>query len=422
MGLERKRGKLMALNRYIIGLDREVFAKRYGDVGWLDGVTYVITLDDDTKISAHAALELISIMAHPANKPIYDANSRRTVSGYSILQPWPRLARSETATWYQTIFVALDDSPDVFDPRPNLYQDLFAEGSYYGKGIYNVRALAEAVDAQMRPNWILSHDLLEGCFARSAIASDVAITEPSCANYRIEAHRRHRWIRGDWQLVPWAIARYVGRADGRYDLNRLSALSRWKILDNIRRSLIAPAMLAACLVAWTIAPYRWWITVEVLALLVVEKLVWSINDVVPKEDRRGIRAASPTRQFALFWLQTASRIAFLLHDSYIAVSAISVALWRMCVSRRRLLDWTPFHQLNYKQKSSLVSWIVEMRGSLIATCVLVAAVVIYRPQVLRYAFPILLLWILAPFLGAISSLAVHRQGSPTPGDVGQLAH
>lgn len=419
MGFERKRGKLMDLNRYILGRARVIFEHQYGDVDWLAGVKYVITLDDDTRLSAPAAQELVACIAHPENAPIYDPEYRRVVAGYAVLQPRPRpLPLDGNASWYERICVTADSSPDVSSPRFNLYQDLFGEGSFYGKGIYDVRAFTEAVENEIPTDSILSHDLIEGCFARSGIVSDIAISEPSCRDYRSEFRRRHRWIRGDWQSLPWALRSRVTRAQGDRSQNRFSALSRWKIIDNVRRSVIPVAIVGICAIAWSLTPQKWWPTAAALCLVMVEDALWTADCIVRRPDTGGGHLAFAAKETARCALRLILKVVFLLHDSYVAASAAATALWRMCITRKKLLAWTPFHHSTESIDFGLRSWIKDMQGSLAVACSAVAALIAFRSPAMPHAIPLLLLWILAPAVGAVTSGQHQRRtasDAPTSG-------
>jgi hypothetical protein len=252
MSYERKRGKLGELNALLRGDGADAFSDLVGDPTVLAGVRFVITLDTDTQMPRNAARLLVATMAHPLNRPRFDPEKGIVVDGYSILQPrvgvsLPGAGRS----WFSRLF-----SGDVgIDPYTkgisDVYQDVFQEGSYTGKGIYDVDAFEKAVGGRFPQNAVLSHDLIESCYARSALVSDVELYEeyPSCFNADVK--RRHRWIRGDWQIAQWLLRRVPG-GDGRRMVNPLSALSQWKIFDNLRRSVVPLALLLLLVASWTL--------------------------------------------------------------------------------------------------------------------------------------------------------------------------
>ncbi|HVY68403.1 MAG TPA: cyclic beta 1-2 glucan synthetase, partial [Verrucomicrobiae bacterium] len=254
MGYERKRGKLAELNRVLRGGIPENFSEIVGDLSILPRVKYVITLDTDTQLPRDAARQLAGTMAHPLNRPAYDPARGRVVDGYTILQPrvavsLPGASRSRFAKLF-----AGDPGIDPYTRSvSDVYQDLFHEGSFIGKGIYDVDAFEQALSGKFPENRILSHDLIEGSYARSGLVTDVQLFEEFPARYLADTRRRHRWMRGDWQIATWLLPRVPG-ADARRVANPLSGLSRWKIFDNLRRSLVPVAVLALLVIGWIAAP------------------------------------------------------------------------------------------------------------------------------------------------------------------------
>jgi cyclic beta-1,2-glucan synthetase len=230
----------------------------------LGSIRYVITLDTDTQLPRDAASALIGNLAHPLNRPVYDTGKGRVVEGYAILQPRATISlmsagQSRFARWFAGEAGLDPYTREVSD----VYQDVFGEGSFVGKGIYDVDAFRQAVDGRFPENLILSHDLLEGGYARSALVTDVELIEEHPASYAVEASRRHRWIRGDWQLAGWLLPNVPGPPgpDGSRETrqrNPLSFLSRWKLFDNLRRSLVAPALLLLLLGGWLLGPAWLW--------------------------------------------------------------------------------------------------------------------------------------------------------------------
>ena len=217
------------------------------------GVRYVITLDADTRLPRETARRLVGKMAHPLNRPRFDAATRRVVEGYGVLQPrvTPSLPIGREGSLFQRVF----SSPGGIDPYAaavsDVYQDLFGEGSYTGKGIYDVDAFEAALDGRVSENTLLSHDLFEGIFARAGLASDIEVVEEFPSRYDVAAGRQHRWARGDWQLLPWIFGRADLSADAR-SAGALPPIGRWKMLDNLRRSLSAPTGVAALVAGWTL--------------------------------------------------------------------------------------------------------------------------------------------------------------------------
>ena len=235
----------------------------------LSNVKYVITLDTDTQLPRDAARQFVGAMAHPLNRARYDEHKQRVCEGYGILQP--RVAVSLPGT-NRSRYARLNGSEPGIDPYTravsDVYQDLFGEGSFIGKGIYEVDAFERALAGRFPENRILSHDLLEGCYARAGLLSDVQLYEeyPSC--YSADVSRRHRWIRGDWQLAGWLLPRVPGPG-ARRQKNPLSGLSRWKLFDNLRRSLVPSALTLLLLLGWTVLSPFWLWTLSVIGIILI---------------------------------------------------------------------------------------------------------------------------------------------------------
>ncbi len=273
MGYERKRGKLAALNSLLRGKPGDSFSLIVGETSVLPGMRYVITLDTDTQLPRDVAQQLVGTIAHPLNRARFDQGSRRVREGYGILQP--RVAESMPVGG-RSVFLRLFGGESGVDPYSrtvsDVYQDAFGEGSFIGKGIYDVDAFIRVAGDQFPDNLILSHDLLEGCYARTALASDVQLYESSPQRYLADVSRRHRWVRGDWQITPWMLP-WVPGPSGRRLRNPISALSRWKIFDNLRRSLVAPALLLVLFAGWSTLYPPWFWTLVVAAISLAPTLL-----------------------------------------------------------------------------------------------------------------------------------------------------
>ena len=259
MGWERKRGKLAEFNRFVLGGAEGAFTVVVGELEQIRRVRYVVSLDSDTILPPDAAPLLVGALAHPLNRAAYDPGLGRVVRGYGILQP--RVGVSLPSA-HRSIFASIHSGHPGVDPYTtavsDVYQDLYGEGSFTGKGIYDVEAFERATHGRFPENTLLSHDLIEGNYARAGLATDVVVYDDYPSRYLTFARRKHRWIRGDWQLLPWLMPRVPG-PDGP-EPNRLSLLSRWKIVDNLRRSTVEPAQLAFLVAGWVLSlstPMRW---------------------------------------------------------------------------------------------------------------------------------------------------------------------
>jgi cyclic beta-1,2-glucan synthetase len=341
MGWERKRGKLADFNRFVRGGAPGAFSTVVGDVAALRGVRYVITLDADTVLPPGTAARLVGALAHPLNRAGYDARAGRVTRGYGILQP--RVGVSLPSA-HASRFAAIHSGHPGVDPYTtavsDVYQDLYGEGSFTGKGIYDLDAFERATHGRFPENALLSHDLIEGSYARAGLATDLELYDDYPARYLTHARRRHRWIRGDWQLLRW-LGRRVPGPDGP-EPNRLSLLSRWKILDNLRRSTVEIAQLAFLAAGWLFlpgSPLRWTIlgALAVAAPWIVSLLLAALR---PPRDRSwrayyaavGRDAATSARQVGL-------ALAFLPHQAWLSTDAIVRTLGRLFVTRRHLLEW-----------------------------------------------------------------------------------
>lgn len=344
MGYERKRGKLAALNKLLCYGTQDAFSSVIGNVPILAGVKYVITLDTDTQLSRDSARQFVGAMAHPLNRPRYDATLQRVVAGYGILQP--RVAASLMGS-SRSRYARLCSQDSGIDPytrtTSDVYQDVFGEGSFTGKGIYDVAAFEKALEGRFPENAILSHDLLEGCYARSGLLSDVHLFEEAPASYGVDVARRHRWIRGDWQIAHWILPTIPG-ADGLSRPNPLSFLSRWKLLDNLRRSLTPAALLCLLLFGWAIlsSPVLW--SVALLGLILLPPLLYStINMLQKSKDMTlGQHIVASARQISDLCNPAILSLACLPYEAWFSLDAVVRTLWRMNVSRRRMLEWTTF--------------------------------------------------------------------------------
>jgi cyclic beta-1,2-glucan synthetase len=401
MGRERKRGKLEEFNALLRGECLDCFSEIIGDRSVPAKVKYVVTLDTDTQLPRDAVRQLAGAMAHPLNRPAFDATRRCIVEGYGILQP--RVATmlpTASRSWFVRLFAAdvgLDPYTRVVS---DVYQDLFGEGSFIGKGIYDVDAFRQTC-LVFPDNTILSHDLIEGIHARSGLLTDVELYEDFPSRYSVDAKRRHRWIRGDWQIARWLLPR-VPAADGRLTTNQLSALSRWKIFDNLRRSLASTGMVMlvvmACLMPWP------WLAAGAVLLVVSLLLALPMFSVATELCRRPVdlswmlhlRAFGPAlaRRAGQFYLT----IAFLPYDAYLSLDAVGRTLARILWSRRHMLEWTTSSDAARQTGSGWRSYCRTMVAAPVLSVVLLLLVGLAQPGNLPATFSLLSLWFASPLL------------------------
>lgn len=403
IGHERKRGKLAALNRLLRGGAADAdFSAAIGSTALLAQVRYVITLDADTRLPRDAAREFVATLAHPLNRARIDPALGRVTRGYGILQP---SVGSSMSGHRITRYARLFGSEPGIDPYTrtvsDVYQDLFGEGSFVGKGIYDVDAFEQTLDGRLPDNRILSHDLLEGCYARAGLVSDVRLFEDYPARYATDVKRRARWIRGDWQLLPWLLP-WVPDAAGRYRRNPLSALSRGKLLDNLRRSLVPIAATALLAIGWLWLPRPAAWTAWLLGLFVLPMVVPALHDLVAKPLDMAWRMHLGTlvKAWATQLQRALLALACLPYEAGYAASAIVRTLWRMLVSRRRLLQWHASGDVARRLGRGNAAELGGMAPAALGALALLGLLAWRQPHALWVATPILALWIVAPALMA----------------------
>jgi cellobiose phosphorylase len=431
MGYERKRGKLMEFNALLRGGASsprgissegpssdsdlsipwgESFSEIVGDTTILPSIKYVITLDTDTQLPREAARQLVGTMAHPLNRPVFDEVRGVVNEGYSILQPRVGVSLpSSRRSWFVRLFAG-DAGIDPYTREvSDVYQDVFREGSFIGKGIYEVDAFERAMQGRFPENAVLSHDLLEACHARSGLVSDVEFYEEHPSRYNVDIDRRHRWIRGDWQITQWLLPRVPG-SDARRIANPLSALSQWKIFDNLRRSLVPIALMVLMLGNWLLLPQLGSLgSLLVIVIITLPGLLAALVNVFRKSadlpwtmHLRSV-AASGSRQLGQIFLT----FVFLPYDALISLDAIGRTLLRLLVTHKRLLEWQTSGDSERATRADLTGFYATM---LIAPMVALAAglfLALKQPAQLSLALPILGLWLAAPWIAWWISQAIE---------------
>ena len=411
MGYERKRGKLADLNALLLDGNADGFSLVLGDIEALAGTKYVITLDTDTQLPRDAARQFVGTMAHPLNRPVFDAGLQRVRAGYGILQP---RASGALPVANQSRYARLFGGEPGIDPYTrtvsDVYQDLFGEGSFIGKGIYDVAAFEQALGGRFPENRILSHDLLEGCYARSGLLSDVQLYEEYPARYVADVNRRYRWIRGDWQLASWLLPRVPGPDAERRD-NPLSELSRWKLFDNLRRSLVPAALTLLLLFGWMASASPWFWTLAVLGILLVPALATALLDLLrkPSEMRLGAHLAADAQAAGERLLQTGFALATLPHEAYYSLDAILRTLARLLITHKRLLEWHASGDREQLTRGDLADSLRAMWFAPVLAIATAVTLVATNPAVLAAAGPILLLWLTSPAIAWWMSLPIPRR-------------
>lgn len=399
MGWERKRGKLAELNQLLRGATDTSFSVISSPLP--NDIRYVITLDADTRVLHGTVRQMIGKMAHPLNRPVLDAGSGRVTVGYGILQPrvTADLPLGVASSIYQQVF----SSPGGIDPyvsaTSDLYQDLFGEGSFTGKGIYDVDAFEATLAGRVPENTMLSHDLFEGVFARAALASDIEVIEDFPTRYDVDIRRRHRWVRGDWQLLPWIFGRKSAGSG-------LPALGRWKMIDNLRRSLLAPTAVLALFAGWLMPPavaLIW--TTWVVAMLALPRLLPLPFGLIPAKFDVTLRS-----HFAALGRDTLTALGqiglsiILLADSALSnLDAILRTLWRLAVSRRNLLEWVTAARLGGSAAPSVAVQYLRMAPGMLLGLGAWAIAAWANPSVMPWIAPFAFAWLAAPAVARIVS-------------------
>ena len=403
MGWERKRGKLHELNLLLRGDGDTTFLPL--DAPLPEGVVYVMTLDADTRTTRDAVSKLIGKLAHPLNRPHFDAAAKKVSAGYTILQPriTPSLTTGDEASFLQRVFSSdrgLD--PYVFAVS-DLYQDVFGDGTFTGKGLYHIDAFEAALKDRFDENAILSHDLVEGAFARSALVTDVELVEDYPTRYSVDASRQHRWARGDWQLL-------------RFILNPLSgvpALSRWKMVDNLRRTLTPIFWVMAAIAGWTLLPFTQaaqWQALLILTLFMAPTFN-IVNGLFPKSldtTPRGHFSAL-ARDIAFGTANVALRVVLMAHSAWMMGDAIIRTLYRLFVSRKNLLEWRTASQAHKSGANDLGSYYSAMYGAVIIGVVGLAIPVFNDSTGAFVAFFFALFWVGSPAFAWLISRSAETE-------------
>jgi cyclic beta-1,2-glucan synthetase len=400
MGYERKRGKLAELNLLLRGGAGDRFSIVVGRTADLSNIKFVIPLDTDTQLPRDAARRFVGAMAHPLNRARFDERMQRVAEGHGILQPGVADSLSGTN---RSRYARLFGSEPGIDPYTravsDVYQDVFDEGSFIGKGIYDVDAFEQALKGRLPENRILSHDLLEGCHARAGLLSDAHLYEEYPSSYLADVNRRHRWIRGDWQIAGWLLSRVPGPGDARRR-NPLSGLSQWKIFDNLRRSLEPSALTLLLLLGWISLSSAWYWTLSVIGILLIPSLMASALDMFRKpadallRQHFAVEARSAGRRFA----QAAFTLSCLPYEAYFSLDAVVRTAGRMLFTHRRLLEWNPSGNPARKRDETLTAFFRSMWISPVIAAAATIHLVFSRPAALATAGPILALWFASPVI------------------------
>ncbi len=411
MGWERKRGKLMDLNK-LLRDQHDSFPVKVGDLSILPRIRFVITLDSDTELPRGSADRMIGAMAHPLNQAIIDPEKNIVVAGYGILQPRVGVSVQSASRSRLAGLYSGETGFDIYTRAiSDVYQDLYGEGIFAGKGIYEVDTVHRVLDRRFPRNALLSHDLIEGAYARAGLASDIEIIEDYPSHYSAYNRRKHRWLRGDWQITGWLLSR-VPDESGRLVPNPISLVSQWKILDNLRRSLVEPATFLLFVFGWLVMPGNplYWTLATIAILFVPAWFQFGFNLVRAAIERkaevvRDARAALITANANVFFT-----LSFLPHQMLLSLDAVVRTLVRRLVTRRRLLEWETAAEteLSTRKRTPVDIYLDWMPLLAIGLGVLVFFA---RRYAFFAALPILLLWGCSKWISMWLNLPSHAMRS-----------
>jgi cellobiose phosphorylase len=432
MGWERKRGKIEEFNRLLRGATDTSYSTTVGDLSVLSQIRFCIVLDRDTRLPRDTAKQLIGIMLHPLNRPRFDPREGRIVEGYGILQPRVSVTFASAAG---SLFSQVYSGHTGVDPYTravsDAYQDLFGEGSYTGKGLYDVDAFMSALGDRIPDNALLSHDLFEGLYARTALVSDIEVVDDYPSSVVAHMRRQHRWVRGDWQILMWLFP-WVPTRRG-VERNRLPFIDRWKIFDNLRRSLVSPFMILLLACGWTIFPgpaWNWTLGIlaivgfplfhQLLGFSLVRQVIRFLGSYPPDEPFH-VSLTARREELGTAGAQTLITLTFLVYQASRMVHAIAITLVRLTITKRKLLEWETAasvaargHQLNGKRR--LLHFLVELGSSPLIAGLVGFLVWRIQPSALLQAVPFLGLWIFAPIIGYWLSRPVSKSRAPLSED------
>jgi len=406
MGWERKRGKLEEFNHLLRGANTTSFVVHTANDALLRTIRYVITLDSDTQLPRDVARKLVGAAIHPLNRPGIDPATNRVTYGYGILQPRVSIALASAS---RSKFVQIFSGYTGIDPYTtavsDVYQDFFGEGNFTGKGLYDVDAFQQTLDNRVPSNALLSHDLFESLFARAALTTDIELLDDYPASYEAYAKRAHRWTRGDWQIARWLFP-YVPDGERRSVHNSLPLISRWKILDNLRRSLVAPSLflwLVAACVLFPGSPPLWSLFVFLVIAFPVYLHVTTGLLIHPRGIPWTSHFWSVWGDFRTNTAQIALSFVFLPHQAWLMSDAIVRALYRQLISRRKLLEWVSAAEAERSVRNDPGSFVRFMFPALVLTLAALALTIFFKPAGLPVIGPLAVIWLLSPVIAYLVS-------------------
>ncbi len=399
MGWERKRGAIVEFNKLLRGGTDTGFSTAEPDMSPLPLIRYVITLDADTSLPMGTARKLIGTIAHPLNRAVIDEITGIVKEGYGILQPRISVSiPSANRSFFTRVFAGQGGLDPYTTAVSDIYQDICEEGIFTGKGIYDVDIFTQVLHDRIPDNTVLSHDLLEGCHLRAGLVSDIEFVDGYPGSYKSYTARQHRWVRGDWQLLPW-LGRHVRRRSGQKMINDLSRLSRWKILDNLRRSLLYPSLLLLFLSGIFLLPGDDLVWIGYAALVCITPLTSGfLNSLLTgtihfrngKTDSVAISGIKAALYQSLFIFM------FIPFQTSLMLDAVIRTLYRVLRSRRNMLEWVTAADVEAGADNSLAGYYRKMWFSIPAAVIVIFSAALLSNRALIPALAAAVAWATAP--------------------------
>lgn len=400
MGWERKRGALTEFNALLTGSKNTSFSVQVGDLSILDKIKYVITLDADTQLPRDNAKKLIGAMAHPLNKPVLNDEGTRVIDGYGLMQPRIGISVDSASRSFFSLTFSGQTGVDPYTTAvSDVYQDLFQEGIFTGKGIYNPEIFNKVCSDAIPENSVLSHDLLEGSFVRAGLVSDIELIDGYPAHYIGFSLRLHRWVRGDWQLLPWLLPKVRNRK-GEKTANPINMLSRWKVLDNMRRSLLPIALYLMIILSFIVLPgsVGLWLFLALLTLLqpLATDLTGRLISGSGNHSRSSFSSIfEGTRNMVI---QIVLTFVFLAHQAYLMTDAVLRSVWRVSISHRNMLEWVTAADSDRKFRGELRDYWNRMKEAVFLSLIFCLTAAYIRPETWYLSMVFTLSWILSPYI------------------------
>lgn len=419
MGWERKRGALVEFNDMLLGSKKTSYSIVSKDISKLPKVKYVITLDADTILPLGTAKKLIGTMVHPLNLPEIDEEKGVVVKGYGLMQP--RIGfdiESVNKSLFSRIFAGEEGRDPYASAVSDVYQDLFGEGIFTGKGIYDIDVFQKLLSNAIPENTVLSHDLLEGSYIRAGLVSDLELIDGYPTKYNSYAMRLHRWVRGDWQLIPW-LSGHIRNRLGKLVKNPLSTVSRWKIVDNLRRSMVAPSVMLLAALGFSLFPGNICMWIGILLFIMYFPFILSGIDYLAYKPLRVILSRRYTPAICglkAAFLQITLQFVFLPYQAYLMVNAIAVTLTRVLVTKRNMLEWVTALDTERTLKNSLKSYVIKMRAGMLQAVVIFGLAALFKPQWAIAAFIVSAGWFVSPYIAYRVSREEKKEEVPLDRD------